>query len=125
MSVYIVVHNTKYDEIKETSKYLYETLNKLYPDIPRSYHDGSFIVIGGDIQIDLRWGIEPDKLAGIRPNYYYTDSDGYMADMLAQSAYKVNGKRLKNMEQLIQIINFYMSMYTVINQWLETQNKED
>lgn len=118
MGAYIVIHKTKCEEAKADSTYLCEILHILYPGKVHSRYDGSLITVDGNIRIDIRCGTDPDKLAGIPSNYWYSDSDGVVADMLEQGACKCNGKRLNNIEQVVQIVRFYMTMFSEIDEYL-------
>ena len=118
MGLYIVVHKTRYEELKAARNYLCEKLDELYPGKVHSYYDGRFISLKNGISIDLRCGAEPYKLAGLRADYYYTDDWGDVADMLEQSACKCDGKRLKNLGQVVHIIASYMTMKTDIDKML-------
>lgn len=122
MSAYIVIHKDTYIDAMEASNYIYKYLETLYPGRVDAYHDGSFIDIDNRIQIDFRYGAYPCKFGGLRFNYYYTDNNGIVVDMLEQGAAKRNGKRLKNLDQVVQIVKFYMTMFDEIDAWLE---KED
>ena len=118
MSAYIVVHKDTYKDVMEASNYIYECLETLYPGKVHAYHDGSFIDIDYRIQIDFRYGTDPCKFGGLRFNYYYTDNNGIVVDMLEQSAAKRNGKRLKNLDQIVQIV---MTMFDEIDAWLDKE----
>lgn len=119
MSAYIVIHTTKCEGAKAASKYLCETLNTLYPTRAYLHYNGRVVVVDDRIYIDLRCGTDPDKLAGIRPNYWYSDDyGGVIPDMLEQGACKCNGKRLDNIEQVVQIVIFYMTMFSEIDEYL-------
>lgn len=122
MSAYIVIHKDTYKDVMEASNYLYECLDILYPGKVHAYHDGSFIDIDDRIHIDFRYGTDPCKFGGLLVNYYYTDNDGLIVDALEQCATKHNGKRLKNLDQIVQIVKFYMTMFDEIDAWLD---KED
>jgi len=55
-----------------------------------------------NIRIDFRCG-DMLKLDGVRPDYYNTDSD-LVSCFLQQSANKVNGKEIKDIDDLINMI---------------------
>lgn len=123
MSVYIVVHKKEYKDARKVSDYLYKTLKELYPSKLYRYHDDQVITLGNGIQIDLRFGTNPYRLAGLWPNYYYVEDDGDIADMLEMGACKCNGKRLKNLDQVIHIVKLYMAMFDEIDKWLDKEDE--
>lgn len=122
MSAYILVHKDVYKDTMEASKYIYECLCELYPGKVHVYHHNSFIEIDNCIQIDFRSSADPCKFAGLLLDYYYTDNNCLIADALEQSAAKHNGRKLKNLDQVIQIVKFYMTLFDEIDAWLD---KED
>lgn len=121
MSAYIVMHKDTYKDVMEASNYLYECLDILYPGKVHAYHDGSFIDIDDRIQIDFRYGTDPYKFGGLLVNYYCTDNDGLIVDALEQCTTKRNGKRLKNLDQVAQIVKFYMTLFDEIDAWLDKE----
>lgn len=116
MYMSIIVHKTKAVEAKETSKYLCERLNELFPGKVCVYHDGLTISVDGQVHINMRCGSDGNKYGGIRPDYYYTDAaeGSYVALMLEMGASKYNGMRVHTIDQLIQIIDWYMDLYNQI-----------
>lgn len=116
--MWIIVHKTNLEEAKEASDYIYNKLNALYPNKLRKLYDGLLINNGFDISIDFRFGINPDKMGGLIVNYYYTDDTDLVAVVLEQSASKRGGKRLKNLDQVIQIVISYMDMFSEIDEYL-------
>ena len=121
MSVQIIVHKTYNNEAIEASGFIYKILNELYPNKTHLYYDGWLMTIDNRITIDFRCGTNPDKMGGLIVNYYYTDDSYFVADSLEQSASKHNGRRLYNLGHVIQIVSFYMNMFSEIDEWLEAQ----
>lgn len=121
--MHIIVHKTNFKEAKIASDYIFNKLNMLYPNIPRRLYDGSLITLGIDFFIDFRFGMNPDKMGGLIVNYYHTDDTDLVADVLEQSASKRGGKRLKNLDQVVQIVTFYMDMFSEIDEYLEKYEK--
>ena len=113
MSLFFVVHKTYREDVQRASEYLCKTVHELCPDVSiRSYYNGQLIRInGGRIQIDVRCGTESHKFAGIWPDYYYTDDDGEIANMLEMGACRVNGRRLEDPEQVVQVIVNWLDMF--------------
>ena len=105
--------------------YIHKALNELYPNKTHLHYDGKLMIIDNRIAIDFRCGTNPDKMAGLIVNYYYTDDDNSVADSLEQSASKHNGRRLYNLGHVVQIVDFHMTMFSEIDEWLEAQKKED
>lgn len=123
MYMNIIVHKTKAVETIETSKYLCERLNDLFPGKVRIYHDGWTISVDGQFYIDMRCGDgdgDGNKYGGLCPAYYYTDApdDSYIAVMLEQGASKHNGRRVESIDKLIQIIDWYMDLMLGIDKYL-------
>ena len=116
MYMSIIVHKTEAVEAKKASKYLYDKLNELFPGKVRVYYDDWFITVNSQFYIDIRYGSNSHKYDGIRPAYYYTDApaDSYVAIALEQGASKYNGMRVHTIDQLIQIIEWYMDLYDQI-----------
>lgn len=116
MYMNIILHKIKAVEAKEALKYLYDRLNELFPGKVRVCRDGWYISVDGQIYIGMRCGGDGNKFGGIRPDYYYTDApaDSYVAIMLEQGASKYNGMRVHTIDQLIQIIEWYMDLYEQI-----------
>ena len=120
MSVYILVHKSKFEEAKEASKYISDILNKMFPDEPRYYRNGLYITMSNDICIDFRYGDDHYKVSGVTPNYYYTDSlSSDVINAIKIGACRVNGQRLEKLEHVIHIVSWYMLMERQINNWLE------
>lgn len=116
MYMNIIVHKTKGVDAKRASKYLYDRLNELFPGKVRIYHDNWVITVNGQFYIDIRYGSNSHKFAGIRPAYYYTDAsdDSDVAIALELGASKYGGMGVHTIDQLIQIIEWYMNLYEQI-----------
>lgn len=122
MSLYILIHKPTIEECKDVSEYLYETLNKLYPDKVHSYYDGTCMDIWGRrIHIETRHG-EAGRLAGVWPNYYYTEDNECVADLLEQGACKVNGRRLNFVSDVLSVVSGFMAMFSQIDTWLDEED---
>lgn len=120
MSVYILVHKSKFEEAKETSKYVGDTLNQLFPDELHYYRNGLYITMSNDITIDFRYGNDSHRVAGIRPNYYFTDSTSTdVIKALQIASCSINGQRLEKLEHIIQIVSWHMLLERQIDNWLE------
>lgn len=113
MGLFFVVHKTYREDAQRASDYLCETLHKLYPDVGiYRYYNGQLIKIyGGFIRIDVRCGTDSTKFAGICHDYYYTDDDGEVANMLEMGACRCNGRRLEDLEQVVQIIVSWLDTF--------------
>lgn len=99
---YIIIYRKKADEMHRIYIYLYDSLRELYPDDVIS--NGQTITIDRiGIRIEFRCG-ETHRLTGLRADYYYADT--YEAEeYLSQSAYKVYGRKLYNMGDVLKIVN--------------------
>jgi hypothetical protein len=108
MSLHFIIHKEKVDDIKECSAYIIDELINAFPGIKigRHYHD-MYVTIGSDISIDFRCGADPCKMAGIRPEFYYSDNE-LVAEFLELGACKVGGKRFTNIDSVIAIIIQYL-----------------
>lgn len=123
MSIHIIIHKTNPASCEQVSRYLFTRLDAIFPGMVRSYHNGQLITVGregGFAYIDFRCGTDYGKLAGMQPDFYYTDSDvPDILDMLEQSAAKCNGKKLDCIGRVINIIDFYMEMMEQIDNYLK------
>lgn len=98
---YIIIYRKNAYDLHRDYVYLYDSLRELFPDDIRS--NIQYISIDSiGIKIEFRFG-DIHKLAGLRPNYYSADTYD-AAEFLAQSAYKVYGKELYSMEDIIKIM---------------------
>lgn len=122
MSIHIVVHNAKAEDAYNSYRYLYENLNDMYPGKVQEHYNGQLLIVdNGTIEISFRSGYFTN-LAGIRPNYYYTDDiSEYVSDILKQSANKCNGKEVTCLDDIIQLIDWYMDLFDQIDNWLESR----
>lgn len=118
MSVIFIVHTTTKEDMVKAFEQVHDDLSWLFPGEVNRHYDNTLITMKNGINISFRCGTNPDKLAGLWPNYYYTDNDE-VADMLVQGACKVNGKRLDRLDYIAQIVLFYMDMFEDIDDWLE------
>lgn len=98
---YIIIYRKKADDMHRDYIYLYDSLRELFPDDVISNRQTITIDRIG-IRIEFRCG-ETHRLAGLRPNYYSADTYE-AAEYLSQSAYKVYGKELYKMEDVLKIV---------------------
>lgn len=119
MSLYILIH--KRNNIEEAANCVYEELNRLYPDEVDCYDKGLFIVID-NIKIDFRCILNRNRLAGIRPDFFYTnDESWYVNNLLQMSALPVDGKELNSITQVIPIVTQYINLNRKIDEWLKSE----
>lgn len=113
MALFFVIHRTYREDAQRASDYLCEKVHELCPDVGiYRYYNGQIIdICGGRIRIDIRCGTESHKFAGICPDYYYTDDDGEVANRLEMGACRVNGRRLEDLEQVVQVIVSWLDMF--------------
>lgn len=126
MSLHFIIHKEKVDDIKECSAYIIDELINAFPGIRIGrFYNNTYITVGCSIFIDFRCGTDPCKLAGIRPDFYYSDNDN-VAEMIEQGACKVGGKRFTNIDSVIAIIIQYLKFkrraFEIIDM-LDTENK--
>lgn len=122
MSIHLLIHKTNPESCEQVSKYLFTRLDAIFPGMARSYANGQLITVGrgGFVYIDFRCGTDYCKLAGVRPDFYYTDSDDPdILDILEQGASKCNGKKLNSIDRVINIVGFYMEMSEQIDNYLK------
>ena len=100
--MYIVIYRNSVFEIQETFGHFVTELSKHMSSDDINLPKGSGRIIVGDIMVDFYCnGIY--KMGGVIPNYYNTDS--YLAsDFLECGATKVNGKEIKDISEIIDII---------------------
>ena len=124
--IYILIHKPTKEEIIEVSDWLYKNLKRRYTSRVDTYHDGSVISIWGRrIYIELRCGETVDNLSGIWPTYYYTEGDDRVADLLEQGACKVNGRRIKDIVDVLFVVYEFMWSFANIDNWLiESEDSE-
>lgn len=127
MSLLILIHRTKAEDVTETSRRLFEKLEEQYCEQLSSVrHIGWFIDIGSDITIMFRSGENPAKMAGLRPDYYYSD-DPMVLGWIEQGAAKVGGREIRDVDQVLSIISSYVefkrSVYEILS--VETYESED
>ena len=124
MSLLILIHRTKAEDVTETSRRLFEKLEEQYCEQLSSVrHIGWFIDIGSDITIMFRSGENPAKVAGLRPDYYYSD-DVMVREWIAQGAAKVGGKEIRDVDQVLSIISSYMGFKKSVDEGLSVETYE-
>lgn len=100
--MHIIIYRNSVFEIQETFGYFVTELLKHINSDDIKLPQGSGRIVVGDILIDFYCnGIH--KMGGVRPNYYNTDSC-LASDFLECGATKVNGKEIKDISEIINII---------------------
>jgi len=98
--MFIIIHRSKCSEIRKIFDDFVNVLsNKMDPNI-KIRKNGPIDI--GNTRIDFRCG-EVYKLGGLIPDYYNTDSQE-ASDFLKCGADKVNGKEIKDISGIIDII---------------------
>lgn len=124
MSLLILIHRTKAEDVTETSRRLFEKLEEQYCEQLSSVrHIGWFIDIGSDITIMFRSGENPAKVAGLRPDYYYSD-DVMVREWIAQGAAKVGGREIHDIDQVLSIISSYMGFKKSVDEIFSVETYE-
>lgn len=114
MSLLILIHKTKAEDARNTSIRLFEQLKDQYQWQTYVRSDGQFIDVGPSITIVFRSGEDPAKVAGLRPDYYYSDNV-VVTDWIAQAASKIGSKEICEIDQVLTIILLYM----MVDKWVD------
>ena len=117
MSLLILIHRTKAEDARNTSIQLFEKLQEQYQGETYIRSDGQFIDVGPSITIVFRSGKDPAKVAGLRPDYYYSDSV-VVTDWIAQGACEVGGKEICEIDQVLSIISLYILVDKSVDEFL-------
>ena len=97
----IIIHRSECSEMQKVFDYMVKSLpNEIDSDIEINQKWRTIGVEGN--RIDFRCG-DYSKMAGTRPDYYNTDSEA-VAYFLQLMADKVNGKEIKDISEIINII---------------------
>lgn len=124
MSLLILIHRTKAEDVTETSHRLFEKLEEQYCEqLSIVRHIGRFIDIGSDITIMFRSGENPAKVAGLRPDYYYSD-DPMVLGWIGQGAAKVGGREIHDIDQVLSIISSYMGFKKSVDEIFSVETYE-
>lgn len=94
----IVIHRQRLRETQSAYISLSNTLEMRYPGKVKVLYRGRTIMVGENIQIELRNG-GPEHCIGWRPNYFFTDDFGaieYFSDH--------GGKELKQLSEIYDVI---------------------
>lgn len=99
--MFIIIHRTSVVEAQKIFEYFAGLLsNEINSDIEINQRWRTIGVNGN--RIDFRCG-DMERMAGSRPDYYNTDSES-VAFFLQLMADKVNGKEIKDISEIINII---------------------
>lgn len=106
----IVIYREKMKDMLEEYKYLFDKLKNDLGEYLKIYPNGLVIDIF-DVHVDFRCG-DVLKLAGLRPDFYNTDSIT-ASNFLWQSAEKVNGKKINTLDDIyLEIVQHCMDNYS-------------
>ena len=119
MSLLILIHRTKAEDARDTSIRLFEQLIKQCQGETYIRSVGQFIDVGPSVTIVFRSGENPAKVAGLRPDYYYSDDV-----MVAQGHVKVGGKEIYEIEQVIPIVLAYIGFKNCVDGFLDLGKEE-
>ena len=114
----IIIHRTKAEDARDTSIRLFEQLIQQCQGKTYVRSVGQFIDVGPSVTIVFRSGENPAKVAGLRPDYYYSD-DPIVLDWIAQGAAKVSGKEIYEIEQAISIVLAYIGFKNCVDGFLD------
>ena len=118
MSLLILIHRTKAEDAKDTSIRLFEQLIQQCQGKTYVRSVGQFIDVGPNITLVFRSGENPAKVAGLRPDYYYSDNPMVLG-WIAQGAAKVGGKEIYEIEQVISIVLAYIGFKNCVDGFLD------
>ena len=108
MSLYLLVHKTdKRDASSASGQLIQDLIKHDMEDLVSIYFSGTLIRIESDINIEFRCGDTPDKMAGLRPDFWYSDNH-IIAEMIELGACKCGGQRLSDISQVVPIIKEYL-----------------
>ena len=123
MSLLILIHRTKAEDAKDTSIRLFEQLIQQCQGQTYVRSVGQFIDVGPSVTIVFRSGENPANVAGLRPDYYYSD-DVMVASWIAQGGVKVGGKEIYEIEQVISIVLAYIGFKNCVDGFLDLGKEE-
>lgn len=123
MSLLILIHKTKAEDARNTSIRLFEQLKDQCKGKIYVRSDGQFIDVGPSITIVFRSGENPAKVAGLRPDYYYSDNV-VVTDWIAQSASKIGGKEICEIDRVLSIVLLYMMADRWVDEFLGVGKEE-
>lgn len=73
--MHIIIHRVRPEKAQRAYEVQYQRLYNLFGDNVHSERPG-VIVIKNDVRLEFRTGSGFSKLAGVRPDYYHSDSVG-------------------------------------------------
>ena len=123
MSLLILIHRTKAEDARDTSIRLFEQLIQQCQGKTYIRSVGQFIDVGPSVTIVFRSGENPAKVAGMRPDYYYSD-DVMVASWIAQGAAKAGGKEIYEIGQVVPIVLAYIGFKNCIDEFLDLGKEE-
>ena len=123
MSLLILIHRTKAEDARNTNIRLFEQLKDQCQGQTYVRSNGQFIDVGPNITIVFRSGEDTAKVAGLRPDYYYSDSV-VVTDWIAQGACEVGGKEIYEIEQVLPIISLYILVDKSVDEFLGVGKEE-
>lgn len=118
MSLLILIHKTKAEDARNTSIRLFEQFKDQCQWQTYVRSNGQFIDVGPSITIVFRSGEDPAKVAGLRPDYYYSDSV-IVTDWIAQAASKIGGKQIYEVDRVLSIVLLYMMADKWVDEFLD------
>ena len=118
MSLLILIHRTKAEDARDTSIRLFKQLIEQCQGQTYVRSVGQSIDVGPSVTIIFRSGENPAKVAGLRPDYYYSD-DVMVASWIAQGASKFGGKEIYEIEQVISIVLAYIGFKNCVDGFLD------
>lgn len=117
MSLLILIHRTKAEDARDTRIRLFEQLIEQCQGQTYIRSVGQSIDVGPSVTIIFRSGEKPSKIAGLRPDYYYSD-DVMVASWIAQGAAKIGGKEIYEIDQVLFIVSSYIGFKNCVGGFL-------
>lgn len=124
MSLLILIHRTKAEDARNTSIRLLEKLQEQCQGQTYVRSNGQFIDVGPSITIVFRSGENPAKVAGLRPDYYYSDSV-VVTDWIAQGVSKFGGKEIYEVDRVLSIVLSYIGFKKSVDEILGVEEKKE
>lgn len=123
MSLLILIHRTKAEDARDTRIRLFEQLIEQCQGKTYIRSVGQFIDVGPSVTIVFRSGEDPAKVAGLRPDYYYSD-DSMVLGWIEQGAAKVGGREIHDIDQVLSIISSYMGFKKSVDEIFSVETYE-
>ena len=100
----MIIHREKYSDAEKDMKYIFDRLNVLFPNAFRvDFRRMHILSQDQKVLVEFRCGSNPCLFSGLCPSFWMSDCPD-VSWMLELGACKVGGKRLRKIEQAVNII---------------------